>query len=243
MNVRLNKNQKIKINSSRDIYNIMKQILLRENKYGITKEHFWVVGLGIDNRIMYIELVSLGGINSATVNPNEVFTLAAQRNVPKLILVHNHPGESLNPTEDDKDLTDRLIQAARLVSTEVIDHLIITPEEYYSFVDNQLFAKLLESKKYVLYYELEDKAREQGKEQGISEGLKEGLKIGKIKWKKEGKEEGEKKGIIKGKKEREIEIAKNLLSMGLKIENVAKATGLSKAQITKLAKPKPGKKT
>ncbi len=178
MNVRLKKEQKIKVNSSRDIYKIMKQVLLRENKHGITKEHFWVVGLGIDNRIMYIELVSLGGISSATVNPNDVLTLAAQRSVPKLILVHNHPSGTLNPSKDDKDITDRLIQAARIVYTEVVDHLIITPEGYYSFVDEKLFAELLESKKYVVYYVLEDKAREEGKDQGISEGLREGLEIG-----------------------------------------------------------------
>ncbi len=238
MNVRLNKNQKVKINSSGDIYKIMKQVLRRENKYGITKEHFWVVGLGIDNRIMYIELVSLGGISSATVNPNEVFTLAAQRGVPKLILVHNHPGGTLNPTKDDKDLTDRLIQAARLVSTEVIDHLIITPKGYYSFVDEKLFAELLESKKYVLYYELEDKAMKKGKEQGISEGLKEGLRIGKIKWKKEGKKEGLKAGEVKWKREKAIEIAKKMLSKGVDKNSIANYTGLSKAQITKLAKTK-----
>jgi DNA repair protein RadC len=109
MNVRLSKDQKVKIGSSGNIYKIMQQVLLRENKYGITKEHFWVVGLGLDNRIIYIELVSLDGVNSATVNPNEVFTLAAQRGVPKLILVHNHPSGTLDPTEEDKDLTDRLI--------------------------------------------------------------------------------------------------------------------------------------
>ena len=62
MNIRLNKNQKIKVNSSKDIYRIKKQILLRENKYGITKEHFWVVGVGFDNRILYIELISHGSI-------------------------------------------------------------------------------------------------------------------------------------------------------------------------------------
>ncbi len=209
MNVRLNKDQKVKVNSSGDIYKIMKQVLLRENKYGITKEHFWVVGLGIDNRIIYIELVSLGGINSATVKPNEVFRLAAQRGVPKLILVHNHPGESLDPTEEDKDLTDRLIQAARLVSTEVIDHLIITPKEYYSFVDDKLFAELLESQKYVLHYEREDKAMKKGKEQG--------LKIGEDKTKK-----------------KVIEIAKVSIKEGLSTALISKLTGLSEAQITKL---------
>lgn len=231
MNIRLNKNQKIKVNSSKDIYAIMKQILLRENKYGITKEHFWVVGVGFDNRILYIELISLGSISTAVVNPNEVLRLAVQKNAPKIILVHNHPSETLKPSDEDKDLTDRLIQAARIVSTEVIDHLIITPKKYYSFADSLLFAELLESKKYVLYYELEDKAMKKGKEQGVSEGIKEGLKIGEVK--------GEKKGA----KKKAIEIAKRMLSEGVNKNNIVDFTGLTKIQITKLAKTKPTKKS
>ncbi|MCR4344952.1 MAG: JAB domain-containing protein [Candidatus Scalindua sp.] len=222
MNIRLNKNQKVKVNSSKDIYTIMKQILLRENKYGITKEHFWVVGIGFDNRILYIELISLGSTSLAVVNPNEVLRLAVQKNAPKIILVHNHPSETLTPSEEDKDLTDRLIQAARIVSTEVIDHLIITPKKYFSFADSLLFAELVESKKYVLYYELEDKAMQKGKEQGVSEGLKKGKK--------------------EGAKKKAIEIAKKMLSEGVNKNNIVDFTGLSKMQITKLAITKPNKK-
>ncbi len=216
----------------------MKQILLRESKYGITKEHFWVVGVGFDNRILYIELISLGSISTSVVNPNEVLRFAVQKNAPKIILIHNHPSETLKPSEEDKDLTNRLIQAAKLVKTEVIDHLIITPKGYYSFVDSLLFAELLESKKYVLYYELEDKAMKKGKEQGVSEGLKEGLKIGEVK----GEKKGRVLGKLEGAKKKAIEIAKKMLSEGVNKKNIADFTGLSKMQITKLAKTKPNKK-
>jgi DNA repair protein RadC len=109
---------------------------------------------------------------------NEVLRFAVQKNAPKIILVHNHPSETLKPSEEDKDLTNRLIQAAILVKTEVIDHLIITPKKYYSFVDSLLFAELLESKKYVLYYELEDKAMIKGIKKGKIEIAKKMLSKG-----------------------------------------------------------------
>lgn len=76
MNVRLSKEQKIKIGSPEDLYGLMQKILLRENRTGRQKEHFWVIGLAVSHKISYIELVSLGSISSAIVTPLEVFNLA-----------------------------------------------------------------------------------------------------------------------------------------------------------------------
>ena len=69
MNVRLTKEQKINISHPQDIFEIMRKILLRENKLGQQKEHFWVIGLAISNKLSYIELVSLGSLSAAIVNP------------------------------------------------------------------------------------------------------------------------------------------------------------------------------
>ena len=91
MNVRLTKDQKIKIGSPDDIYEIMRAILLRESRVGREKEHFWVMGLHASNKISYIELVSLGSVDAAIINPLEVFHLAVGKKSPKIVLVHNHP--------------------------------------------------------------------------------------------------------------------------------------------------------
>ncbi len=226
MNVRLSKKQKVRVVRSKDIYPIMKQIMLRENKYGRTKEHFWVVGLANDKMILYIELVSLGSITLSIVNPNEVFRFAAQKCAVSVILVHNHPSGKLEPSKDDKEITDRLIQSAKIIDTEVTDHLIISGKDYYSFLDTGLLDKLKLSKKWVPRYELEDNLRKEGKEKGIVEGIKEGLKTGAEKGHKEGKKEG--------KKEEKIAIAQKLKKNGVNSDIISKTTGLTKNEIKRL---------
>ncbi len=163
MEIKLDKNKKVKVANSEDIYPIMKEILLRENRIGRAQEHFWMVGLNQANKILYIELVSLGASNMAAIRPREAFRLAIHKLAIRVILVHNHPSGELEPSEMDHCLTDHFIQAGRFLNVEVIDHLIINEQNYYSFVDSGLFAELQESKKYVLPYELEERARKEGK--------------------------------------------------------------------------------
>jgi DNA repair protein RadC len=69
----------------------MQQILLREDKIDQNREHFWVIGLANNNRILFIELVSLGTVNRTLVEPMEVYSLALQKRAVKIILCHNHP--------------------------------------------------------------------------------------------------------------------------------------------------------
>ena len=223
MNIKLNKDQRISINNSEDIYLIMKQILLRENKYGQNKEHFWVVGLNNDNKILYIELVSLGSVTMTIIKPNEVFRLAAQKLAVSVILVHNHPSGRLEPSEEDKDITDRLIQAAKIVDTEVIDHLIISTENHYSFVDTDLFAELQKSTKWVPRYVLEDRLQEEKLK------LKSEIAQNKLKEKK-----GINKGIEQGRKQEKIQIAKEMKKESLEINTIVKLTGLSLEEIERI---------
>ena len=69
--------------NSQDIYKIMQQILLRENKIGRSKEHFWVVCLSYSNRILLIELISLGTMKKSIVDPTEIFSFALQKRASK----------------------------------------------------------------------------------------------------------------------------------------------------------------
>ena len=138
MNVRLTKEQKIEIGSPEDIYEIMQSILLRESRIGREKEHFWVIGLATSNKISYIELVSLGSISTAIVNPLEVFSLAVRKKSPKIILVHNHPSGNLKPSKEDKNITSLITAGGKILTIEVLDHLIISEESYYSFGQNDL---------------------------------------------------------------------------------------------------------
>ena len=125
MNIKLTEAERIKILNSDDLYGIMQKILLREHKIDQNREHFWVIGLENNHRILFIELISLGSVNKTIAEPMEVFSFALQKRAVKIVLCHNHPSGELKPSDADKDITDRLIQVGIIVETEVVDHLII----------------------------------------------------------------------------------------------------------------------
>src|SRR3989338_5228478 len=99
MNVPLSNEEKIKILNGDDLYGIMQRVLLREEKIDRNKEHFWIIGLENNNRMLFIELVSLGSVNTTIAEPMEVFSFALQKQAVKIILVHNHPSGELLPSE------------------------------------------------------------------------------------------------------------------------------------------------
>ena len=164
MNIELSESERIKVLNSSDIYGIMQRILLREDKIDQNREHFWVIGLENNNRILFIELISLGSVNQTLVEPMEVFSFALQKRAVKIMLCHNHPSGELKPSEADKDITDRLIQVGIIVDCHVIDHLIITPTTYLSFDATGLLAELKLSTKYVPPYILEQRIADEAAE-------------------------------------------------------------------------------
>ncbi|WP_417786476.1 JAB domain-containing protein [Tenacibaculum sp.] len=164
MDIKLTEQEKIKILNSDDIYGIMQKILLRESKIDQNREHFWVIGLENNNRILFIELISLGTINATLVEPMEVFSLALQKRAVKIMLCHNHPSGELTPSDNDKNLTDRLIQVGIIVNTQVIDHLIISDKSYLSFANTGLLQELAKSTKYVPKYVLEQRLKKEASE-------------------------------------------------------------------------------
>nr|VFJ72848.1 MAG: DNA repair protein RadC [Candidatus Kentron sp. FW] len=257
MDIKLTEKQKIKVINGEDVFAIMQRVLLREAKIDRDKEHFWLVGLDADNRILFIELVSLGGVTSATVKPMEVFRVAVLKNAVAAILVHNHTAENVTPSDADKDLTDRLIQVGRILHIPVLDHLIIATKDFFSFEAEGLMEKLRWSLKWVPPYEIEERiraeerrlreqavraAREEGEREGegigmrrgLREGRREGMEMGMEKGREEGLQEGEMKGKEEGKKEKAVEIARAALAKGLDVGMVAEISGLSEEEIKKL---------
>jgi len=164
MDIKLTDEEKIKVLNSDDVYGIMQRVLLRENKIDQNREHFWVIGLENNNRILFIELISLGSVNKTIAEPMEVFSFALQKRAVKIILCHNHPSGELKPSEADKDISDRLIQVGIIVDTEVIEHLIISDRSYLSFKDIGLLDELKQSTKYVPKYVLEQRIKKEASE-------------------------------------------------------------------------------
>ncbi|MDD7886127.1 JAB domain-containing protein [Flavivirga sp. 57AJ16] len=164
MDIKLTETEKIKVLNSDDIYGIMQKILLRENKIDQNREHFWVIGLENNNRILFIELISLGTVNKTLADPMEVFSFALQKRAVRIILCHNHPSGELKPSEADNDITDKLIQVGIIVNTEVLDHLIISDKSYLSYEDIGLLDELKKSTKYVPKYVLEQRIKKEATE-------------------------------------------------------------------------------
>lgn len=173
MNVRLSQEQKIKVLNSEDLYKVMQQVLLRENKIDRNKEHFWVVCLASNNQILLIELISLGTVNQTLVEPMEVFSFALQKRAVQIIMVHNHPSGELKPTKGDIEVTDKMLAIGKFVNVPVIDHLIITEEKYYSFVDSGMLEKIEKETTYDLSFKQIDELKKEieGKAIGIAKSL------------------------------------------------------------------------
>ena len=215
MRVTLTREQRIHILNSQDLYPVMQDILLRENKIGRSKEHIWVVCLSSSNRILLIELISLGTSKTAVIDPTEVFSFALQKRAIKVIMVHNHPSGMLKPSLEDLDITDRMYQAGLFLDVPLIDHLIISEKEYYSFVDSGVLHKIAGSRKYVLKYKQEE---ERLKKLGHKAGMKEGELI----------------GLKKGALNKAVEMARGMKKRGFDVKVIAELSGLTKEQIEKL---------
>ena len=181
MDIKLTEAEKIKCLNSNDVFEIMQRVLCRENKIDQDKQHFWIIGLAINNKALFIELVSFGSIKANVVEPINVFRVAILKNAVKVILVHNHPSSELTASEEDKDLTDRLIQVGRIIEVEVIDHLIITVRDFVSFVNLGLFEQLKKSLKWVPPYKIIEMIKKEERairKQAIEVALETGEKIG-----------------------------------------------------------------
>ena len=96
------------------------------------------MGLNAKNNIQDIELVSLGTLHSSLVHPRETFRLAVMKGVASLILVHNHPSGDPEPSEDDIDITKRLVEGGKILGIQVIDHIIIAGKGHCSFHKKEL---------------------------------------------------------------------------------------------------------
>lgn len=206
MNVRINKDDKIKVKGSNDVYPIMQKILLRQNKIRRSQEYFWVAGLDNSNNILFVELISIGASNRVHVSPPNVFRMGIYKLAVKMILVHNHPSGNLKVSDTDKILTNKLLKAGKLIEIDIVDHLIITEKKYFSFAD----AGLIKDFEINSLLELVDKEKDE-------------IKALKVEVEKE-----------KAKKQNSLEIARKMKSENFKIEIIKKLTRLTKNEIDEI---------
>lgn len=112
--------------------------LVQYEMSALVQEQLWVLLLDTRNRVLAIEKLYVGSLNSSTVRVAEVFKPAIQRNAASLLVVHNHPSGDPTPSAEDVALTRALVQAGKLLDIEVLDHLVIGVGRYASLKERGL---------------------------------------------------------------------------------------------------------
>jgi DNA repair protein RadC len=112
--------------------------LVQYEMAGLTQEHLWVINLDTRNRMLNIEKVYVGSLNSSMVRVGELFKPAIQRNAASIIVVHNHPSGDPTPSPEDIALTKSIVQAGKLLDIELLDHLVIGQNKFVSMKERGL---------------------------------------------------------------------------------------------------------
>lgn len=121
------------LDSSRAVVDYLREKLGKEKK-----EYFVVLSLDSRNNLIKISDVSVGILDSNLVHPREVFQEAILFHAAQVILAHNHPSGDLEPSEEDLAITKRLVKAGKILGIEVIDHIIVTINDFLSFKQKNL---------------------------------------------------------------------------------------------------------
>ncbi len=125
--------EKQKISSSRSVFELMQPILGE-----LPHEEFWIIYLNNSNKVIQKNQLSKGGITGTLVDVRLALKKALEVSATGIILAHNHPSGTLNPSEADKKLTQKIKTAGESLDIKVLDHLIITEKAYFSFADEEI---------------------------------------------------------------------------------------------------------
>lgn len=119
--------QNKKITSSNDVYNELKEY---HNKQ---QEYFLCLYLDGANHLIQTKVITIGILNQSLVHPREVFSYAIEKRCASIIVAHNHPSGVLEASNEDINVTKRLQESGKILGIELLDHLIITKDGYFSF--------------------------------------------------------------------------------------------------------------
>lgn len=125
-----------RLSSGNEVYELLKKHW-NQNKIELVEE-FKVIYMNNAQRVLGILDVSTGSTVATIVDPRLIFATALKLNAAKIILSHNHPSGNLHPSEQDKTMTKKLIEGGRFFDIQILDHVILTNEGYFSFANEGL---------------------------------------------------------------------------------------------------------
>ncbi len=121
------------ITTANKAYNHLKEY------HNLDREHFIAITLDGSSRVINTHTISIGTLNQSLVHPREVFYPAIKDKAAAIIIAHNHPSGQLFPSRADKQVTTRLKEAGKLIGIDIVDHIILSPDGYYSFQESDEF--------------------------------------------------------------------------------------------------------
>ncbi len=121
---------RMKIKNSKEAYENFSQYIARENQ-----ENLMVVYLDNQNKYIAHKVLFKGTLNASLVHPREVFKYALLENAASIIVMHNHPSGNTTPSASDDDTTRNLVETGAIMGIKVLDHLIVSCEGYYSYIE------------------------------------------------------------------------------------------------------------
>jgi DNA repair protein RadC len=121
------------IKCSKDVFDLLSPMLS-----DLAHEEFWILFLNRSNKVINRMKLSQGGISGTVTDVRLVMKKAIENLASGIIVCHNHPSGNLNPSESDTRITQKIKEAGNIMDIQLLDHLIISEKEYYSFADNGL---------------------------------------------------------------------------------------------------------
>ncbi|MBP2617644.1 RadC family protein [Chryseobacterium jejuense] len=118
------------IGNSHDAYAILKNQLS-----DLRTEEFWAIFLNNSNKVLHTSQLTQGGISQSIVDVRVLFKTALEHFSTGVIIAHNHPSGSLKPSKEDINITQKIKEAGKVLSIQLLDHIIITQDSYFSFSD------------------------------------------------------------------------------------------------------------
>lgn len=123
----------LQIKCSKDVADIFQPLLA-----DLAHEEFWILFLNRSNKVINKMKLSQGGISGTVTDVRMVMKTAIEFLASGIIVCHNHPSGNLKPSESDSKITQKIKEAGNLMDIQLLDHLIISDKDYYSFADNGL---------------------------------------------------------------------------------------------------------
>jgi DNA repair protein RadC len=120
--------KKKQILSPQEVFQLLKPKLVHHKK-----EYFMLISFDTRNTLLSIDTISIGTLNASLVHPRELFEIAIRHHAASVIIAHNHPSGDPDPSDEDIRVTAKLTEAGKLLGIQVLDHIIVGNDRFYSF--------------------------------------------------------------------------------------------------------------